>query len=40
MSDLPTTDEQARMLLSSGRLAEAVSAYRRTIADRPDDFTL
>ena len=40
MSDLPTTDEQARALLSSGRLAEAVGAYRRTIADRPDDFTL
>jgi protein O-GlcNAc transferase len=40
MSDLPTTDEQARALLSSGRLAEAADAYRRTIADRPDDFTL
>ena len=40
MSDLPTTDEQARALLISGRLAEAAGAYRRTIADRPDDFTL
>ena len=40
MSNLPTTDEHARTLLSSGRLAEAVDAYRRTIADRPDDFTL
>src|SRR3954470_17284673 len=40
MSDLPATDEQARALLSSGRLAEAVGAYRRTIAERPDDFTL
>jgi protein O-GlcNAc transferase len=40
MSNPPTTDEQARALLSSGRLAEAAGAYRRTIAGRPDDFTL
>ena len=40
MSDLPTTDEQARALLISGRLAEAAGVYRRTIAERPDDFTL
>ncbi len=40
MSDLPTTDENARVLLTSGRMAEAVGAYRWLIAERPDDFTL
>ncbi|MGF7209434.1 putative O-linked N-acetylglucosamine transferase (SPINDLY family) [Skermanella aerolata] len=40
MSDLPTTDEHARILLLSSRLAESAAAYRRLIAERPEDFTL